>query len=289
MLWLHGFPSSSYDWRAAARRPPGRRCARLRLPRLRALRQARRPRLHARLAGRRGRGARAPLRRRGGLPRRPRHGHVGRDRADGARHRGRARIRITGALLFNGSILLDRASPTAGPEAAAQPARRRCSRGCRPSAASASSSAQSSPTPTRSTREEAADQWALIAHHGGAGSRTARSTTWTSASGSPSAGTARSATGPGRSRSPGALEDPVATVAVLDGLRELRPGVPVHRAARTRPLPPARTAGPDRGRARRGPQRRLSGGYLPQSITESGSSGSTLTVTSSPALNGAEG
>ena len=36
------------------------------------------------------------------------------------------------------------------------------------------------------------------------------------------------------------LQDPVATTHVLDGLRELAPGRPRHRAPRPRPLPPGR-------------------------------------------------
>ena len=57
LLLLHGFPSSSYDWRGLLALRPEPRRARLRLPRLRPLREAARPRLHARLAGRPGRGA----------------------------------------------------------------------------------------------------------------------------------------------------------------------------------------------------------------------------------------
>ena len=48
------------------------------------------------------------------------------------------------------------------------------------------------------------------------------------------------------------LQDPVATTAVLAALRELRPGVPVERAARARSLPPARRpAAPRAGRSPR--------------------------------------
>ena len=95
------------------------------LPRLRALRQAARVRLQPLLAGRPRRGAgRAPLRGRERVPRRPRHGHLGRDRAAGARHRGpRQAVELAGALLFNGSIVLERASADAGPAAAALAAR----------------------------------------------------------------------------------------------------------------------------------------------------------------------
>ncbi len=57
------------------------------------------------------------------------------------------------------------------------------------------------------------------------GSPTRRSTTWTSANASPSAGTAPCATGRAPLTLAWGLHDPVARTAVLDGLRELRPGV----------------------------------------------------------------
>ena len=94
LLLLHGFPTSSYDWRAVLEIESGAGRARLRLPRLRALRQAARSHLRPRLAGRPDRGAdRAPRRGRPGVHLRPRHGDLGRDRAVRPRHRRRARLR----------------------------------------------------------------------------------------------------------------------------------------------------------------------------------------------------
>ena len=139
---------------------------------------------------------------------------------------GRARIRIGGALLFNGSILLDRASPTLGQKLLRSPlgpvfARLSTERSFRLQFGQIFSDEHPL------TREEADDQWALMAHLGGA--RIAHRTIhymdererfterWH--------GAVRD--WPGSLSLAWALGDPVATVAVLDGLRELRPGVPV--------------------------------------------------------------
>ncbi len=139
---------------------------------------------------------------------------------------GRARIRINGAMLFNGSILLDRASPTIGQKLLRSPlgglfARLSTERSFRFQFGQIFSDEHPL------SAEEAADQWALMAHLGG--SRLAHRTIhymderdrfterWH--------GAIRD--WPGELSLAWALEDPVATVAVLDGLRELRPGVPV--------------------------------------------------------------
>ena len=109
LLLLHGFPSSSFDWRGLLDELPQRRALAFDCPRLRPLREAARPRLHARLAG--GPGDRAGPRAdrgRAGVHRRPRHGHLGRHRAARPRPARRARVRARrGAALQR----LDRARP----------------------------------------------------------------------------------------------------------------------------------------------------------------------------------
>jgi pimeloyl-ACP methyl ester carboxylesterase len=140
---------------------------------------------------------------------------------------GKAKIKITAALLFNGSIILERASLT--------PAQKLLRSRLGPVFARLSNErtfrAQfgrlfSDEHPL--TAEEAADQWALITHNGGAkighktiyylGERERLTDRWH--------GAIRD--WPGRLSLTWGLQDPVATTAVLDGLRELRPGVPVH-------------------------------------------------------------
>jgi pimeloyl-ACP methyl ester carboxylesterase len=139
---------------------------------------------------------------------------------------GQARLDIRGALLFNGSILLDRASPTTGQKLLRSPlgslfARLTSERSFRLQFGRIFSAAHPL------TRGEAADQWALLAHNGGhrighllvnyMAERERYVERWH--------GAVRD--WPGRLSLTWGLEDPVATTAVLDGLRELRPGVPV--------------------------------------------------------------
>ncbi|HMJ02755.1 MAG TPA: alpha/beta fold hydrolase, partial [Conexibacter sp.] len=139
---------------------------------------------------------------------------------------GRAQIEIAGALLFNGSILLDRASPTLGQKLLRSRlgplfARLTSARSFRFQFGQIFSDAHPL------TAQEAADQWALLAHHGGhrighllvnyMAERERFVERWHGAF----------RDWPGALSLTWGLEDPVATTAVLDGLRELRPGVPV--------------------------------------------------------------
>ena len=112
--------------------------------------------------------------------------------------RGELDFELTGALLFNGSMLLHLARPTIG---------QKLLRSRLGPLFLALDDRAGLPRPVLAcllpehplSDEEAADQWSLIAHDDGAAHRPpARSTTWPSANASPSAGTARSATGPGR-------------------------------------------------------------------------------------------
>jgi pimeloyl-ACP methyl ester carboxylesterase len=143
---------------------------------------------------------------------------------------GRQRVEIAGALLFNGSILLDRASPTVGQKLLRSRlgplfARLTSERTFRLQFGRIFS--QQHPL----TRVEADDQWALLSHGGGhrighllvnyMAERERWVERWHGAF----------RDWPGRLSLTWGLEDPVATTAVLDGLRELRPGVPVRELA----------------------------------------------------------
>ncbi len=134
---------------------------------------------------------------------------------------------VAGALLFNGSILLHRASPTPGQKLLRSPAgpvfARLMSRRTF-TAQFARIFSDGHPLDAG----EAADQWSLVAHGGGAArshqtihymsERERLTDRWH--------GAIRDWPGP-LSLAWG-LQDPVATVDVLAGLRELRPHAPVH-------------------------------------------------------------
>jgi len=139
---------------------------------------------------------------------------------------GRGRIELAGALLFNGSILLDRASPTVGQKLLRSRlgplfAQLTSERSFRLQFGRVFSAAHPL------GREEAEDQWCLLAHGGGQrighllvnymAERERYVERWHGAF----------RDWPGRLSLTWGLEDPVATTAVLAGLRELRPGVPV--------------------------------------------------------------
>jgi len=139
---------------------------------------------------------------------------------------GDAGMEIAGALLFNGSILLDRASPTPGQKLLRTRvgplfARLSTERTFRLQFSRVFSAAHPL------SRQDAADHWSLISHADGhrvmhrtihyMRERELRTGRWH--------GAVRD--WPGTLHLAWGLEDPVATTAVLDGLRELRPGVPV--------------------------------------------------------------
>ena len=139
---------------------------------------------------------------------------------------GRLSFALAGALLFNGSILLDRARPTVGQRLLRSPggalfARLTSQFTFRRQFARVFSAAH----PLGD--EEAADQWALLSHAGGhriahrtifyMDERERLTDRWH--------GAVRD--WPGALSLAWGLEDPVATVDVLEGLRDLRPGVPV--------------------------------------------------------------
>jgi pimeloyl-ACP methyl ester carboxylesterase len=140
--------------------------------------------------------------------------------------RGELGFTIAGALLFNGSILLDRATPTVGQRLLRSPlgpvfARLTSERTFRWQFARIFSPAHPLDP------SEAADQWALIAHQNGhriahrlihyMDERERLTERWHGAF----------RDWPGSLSLLWGMRDPVATTAVLDGLRELRPGSPV--------------------------------------------------------------
>lgn len=226
LLLLHGFPSSSYDWRE--------------LLELRSTRAALafdflgfglsdKPRDHRYGLAWQADAAEELVRRAGSPPVFVVAHDMGTSVATElmARElRGEAKLEIAGALLFNGSILLDRASPTIGQKLLRSPlgplfARLTSERSFRLQFGRIFS--QAHPL----SAQEAADQWSLLAHDGGhrighllveyMAERERFAERWH--------GAVRD--WPGRLSLAWGLEDPVATTAVLEGLRELRPGVPV--------------------------------------------------------------
>ncbi len=227
LLFLHGFPSSSYDWRALLALNPGREVIALDFLGF-GLSDKPADHLYA-LAWQAD--AVEELVARAGTPPVYLVAHdMGTSVATELMAReleGRARIEIAGALLFNGSILLDRASPTIGQKLLRSPlgpvfARLTTEFGFRSQFGRIFSDAH----PLSS--EEAADQWALISYRNG--HRIAHRTIhymeererltdrWHGAF----------RDWPGPLSLTWGLKDPVATTDVLNGLRELRPGVPVH-------------------------------------------------------------
>ncbi len=160
--------------------------------------------------------------------------------------RGELRMDVRGALLFNGSVILERANLTAGQRLLRGPAgplaaRLSTERSFRPQFARLFSEEH----PLRA--EEAADQWALIAHDDGQrimhklvhylGERQRLAGRWH--------GAVRD--WPGPLQLAWGLQDPVAVPAVLAGLRQLRPQAPVTTWADIGHYPaiedPARVAG----------------------------------------------
>jgi len=225
LLFLHGFPSSSYDWLPLLElRPPGE--ATLCFDFL-GFGLSEKPRDHEYTLAWQADAAEELVRRAGS----PSVFVVGHDMGTSvatelmARDlRGELGMNMAGALLFNGSMLLHLAKPTLGQKLLRSGlgpvfARLTSERGFR-----AQFSRIFSPDHPLSA-QEAADQWSLIAHHGGQrighllvhymAERERFTERWH--------GAIRD--WPGPLTLAWGLLDPVARVEVLDGLRELRPGV----------------------------------------------------------------
>ncbi len=226
LLLLHGFPSSSYDWRELLELRPQR--ATLAFDFL-GFGLSDKPREHRYGLAWQADAAEELVRRAGSPPVFVVAHDMGTSVATElmARElRGEGKIEMAGALLFNGSILLDRASPTLGQKLLRSPlgplfARLTSERSFRLQFGRIFSDAHPL------SAQEAADQWCLLAEGGGhrighllveyMAERERYVERWH--------GAVRD--WPGRLSLAWGLEDPVATTAVLDGLRELRPGVPV--------------------------------------------------------------
>ena len=226
VLFLHGFPSSSYDWRDLL----GRR------PALNALAfdclgygLSEKPRDHVYALAGHADAAEELVRRAGSPP----VFVVGHDMGTSvatelmARDlRGALSFEMPGALLFNGSMLLHLARPTAGQRILRSRlgplfSRLTSERGFR----AQFSRVFSAEHPL--SAEEAADQWSLLAHNGGR--RIGHLLVHYMAERERFTGRWHGAIRdwPGALTLTWGLLDPVARVAVLDGLRELRPGVEV--------------------------------------------------------------
>jgi pimeloyl-ACP methyl ester carboxylesterase len=224
LLFLHGFPSSSYDWRGLLDLLPGR--AALAFDVL-GFGLSEKPADHVYTLAWQADAAEELVRRAGSPP----VFIVGHDMGTSvatelmARDlRGELGIDVTGALLFNGSMLLHLAKPTIGQRLLRSRlgplfSRLTTERGFRLQFSRVFSSAH----PLGA--EEAADQWALIAENGGSrighllinymDERERLTDRWH--------GAIRD--WPGPLTLTWGMEDPVARVEVLEGLRELRPGV----------------------------------------------------------------
>jgi pimeloyl-ACP methyl ester carboxylesterase len=224
LLLLHGFPSSSYDWRALLELRPGH--AALAFDCL-GYGLSEKPADHVYSLAGHADAAQELVRRAGSPP----VFVVGHDMGTSvatelmARDlRGELAMDLRGALLFNGSMLLHLARPTIGQRLLRSRlgplfSRLTTERGFRLQLARVFSAEHPL------SDEEAADQWSLVAHNGGArighllvhymAERERFTERWH--------GAIRD--WPGPLTFAWGMLDPVARTAVLDGLRELRPGV----------------------------------------------------------------
>lgn len=226
LLFLHGFPSCSYDWkRVLALRSEANALAFDFL----GFGLSEKPRDHVYTLGWQADAAEELVRRAGAS----RVVVVAHDMGTSvatelmARDlRGKLGFEMPGALLFNGSMLIHLSSPTVGQKLLRSRlgplfARLTSERSFRTQFARVFSDEHPL------SADEAADQWALLSHDGGArvahltinymAERERFTERWH--------GAIRD--WPGALRLAWGMRDPVATVAVLDGLRELRPGVEV--------------------------------------------------------------
>lgn len=227
LLFLHGFPSSSYDWRELFALRSGRGEATLAFDFL-GFGLSKKPRDHLYTLAWQADAAEELVRRAGSPP----VFAVGHDMGTSvatelmARDlRGGLGFELSGALLFNGSMLLHLAKPTLGQNLLRSRLGPLFARLTTERSFRAQFSRVFSPDHPLSA-EEAADQWSLIAH--GGGQRIAHRTIHYMAERERLTerwhGAIRDWTGD--LAFAWGLRDPVARVEVLRGLQALRPGVP---------------------------------------------------------------
>jgi pimeloyl-ACP methyl ester carboxylesterase len=227
LLLLHGFPSSSYDWKGLLEKHPGN--AALMFDCL-GFGLSDKPTDHVYTLAWQADAAEELVRRAGSPPTFLVAHDMGTSVATellARAVRNQLTIDARGALLFNGSIILDRASLTRAQKLLRSPVGPLFARLANERSFRAQFSRLFSDGHPLS-REEAEDQWALLSYNRGAvlahrtihyiSERERFTERWH--------GAFRDWTGP-LSLAWG-LRDPVATTNVLDGLRDLRPGVPVH-------------------------------------------------------------
>ncbi len=226
LVFLHGFPSSSYDWREVIERLGGRQML---LVDFLGFGLSEKPRDHVYSLGWQADAVEELVRRAGSPPVWVVAHDMGTSVATELFARAlerRRTIDVQRALLFNGSILLDRAHPTIFQKLLRSPAG--------PLVAGLGNErffrlqfGRIFSTEHPLAAQEAADQWALLAHARGnrllhrtihyMNERERLTDRWHGAF----------RDWPGRLSIAWGLEDPVATPAVLAGLRDLRPGVAV--------------------------------------------------------------
>jgi pimeloyl-ACP methyl ester carboxylesterase len=225
LLFLHGFPSSSYDWRELLELRP-RNLGALAFDCL-GFGLSDKPRDHVYSLSWQADAAQELVRRAGSPPVFLVAHDMGTSVATELMARdlgGELDMKLTGALLFNGSMLLHLAKPTVGQKLLRSPLGPLASRLTTERSFRAQFSRVFSAEHPLGD-EEAADQWSLIVHNGGRRiahrlvhymeERERLTDRWH--------GAIRD--WPGRLTLTWGLEDPVARTQVLDGLRALRPGV----------------------------------------------------------------
>jgi pimeloyl-ACP methyl ester carboxylesterase len=227
LLLLHGFPTCSYDWRELIALEPGREILAFDFL---GFGLSEKPRDHDYTLAWQADLTEELVRRHGGGPVQAVAHDMGTSVATELLARdieGRLGFEVAAAVLFDGSVIIERASLTPGQKllrSRAGPLLSQLSSGTFFRQQLGSVFGKDHPI----SAEEGSDQWALMKFRGGnriaheligyTFERTVHAERWH--------GAVRD--WPGRLSFVWGLQDPVATTNVLDGLRELRPAAPVH-------------------------------------------------------------